>query len=54
VGLDFAPEIPTGNDEFMETLVTRDHAFAIRHLGWKEAAFLGFSMGGKQLLSFLY
>jgi hypothetical protein len=53
MGLEFAPEIPAGNDEFMETLA-RDHVFSIRPLGWKEAAFLGFFMGRKQLLSFLY
>jgi pimeloyl-ACP methyl ester carboxylesterase len=39
----------------METLA-RDLAFLIGHLEWKEAAFFGFSMGGRHSLSpcFIY
>jgi pimeloyl-ACP methyl ester carboxylesterase len=45
------PNIPSGIDEFTMETLARDLAFLIGHLGWKEAAFLGFSMGGRKLFS---
>ncbi|KAF7295577.1 Hydrolase-4 domain-containing protein [Mycena indigotica] len=35
-----------GGDEFTIETLARDLAYLIGHLGWSEAAFLGFSMGG--------
>ncbi|KAJ7940172.1 Alpha/Beta hydrolase protein [Mycena leptocephala] len=48
------PNIPSGMDEFTMETLARDLAFLIGHLGWKEAAFLGFSMGGRKLSLLLF
>ncbi|KAF8205663.1 Alpha/Beta hydrolase protein [Mycena galopus ATCC 62051] len=40
------PGLSPGEDEFTIETLARDLAFLIGHLEWKEAAFLGFSMGG--------
>ncbi|KAF7363929.1 Haloacetate dehalogenase H-1 [Mycena sanguinolenta] len=47
------PGLAPGADEFTMETLARDLAFLIGHLEWKEAAFLGFSMGGVVLQQML-
>ncbi|KAJ6563221.1 Alpha/Beta hydrolase protein [Mycena sp. CBHHK59/15] len=49
--------VPDEVDEFTMETLARDLAFLIGHLGWKDVAILGFSMGGvvvQQLLALAY
>ncbi|KAJ7685618.1 Alpha/Beta hydrolase protein [Mycena polygramma] len=40
------PDTAPGADEFTMETLARDLVFLIHHLGWKEVAIMGFSMGG--------